>query len=439
MRMRRVAALAVLVGGWAQAQAGTVCQQAGPGVQRCAASAAEAGAPPGRIGPQAVWQRSVLPNVEARMLGWVEYNRSTCVGNSGAWTVDTAPTRGTTRTGIEQLPLNNGDCPGVLFPFNMMYYTWTDTGEANLTDSFSATWRSPSFTNAEQFDITRAHVKVESFDMASGELRLTLVGPSTLTGGVEVSFDGNPVSSAVQAFDARGPGDFSATVDRPALRPSNYNRLVARWKAVDPPLTGRLEPPQPWQVLGTIRYSQYNVPAESACPAATRNVFIVDSLESCNFTASTLRARFATQVNLNGTGNSVAHGTLKAGAATRLGRACMGSFPPGAEVNNSYLQVPDVRGSCNVPLVADTSLAVARGAPIACRRELQLVTGANANFGQRIRHDLCPACAGDFAGTDGHIDHFSGAEACSSNAVGDLGNFWSTVLPAAAQQRRNGQ
>lgn len=429
MRIRDLAVLAALVGTFGLVEAGTVCQRAGNGMLRCAASALVPGGPPGQIAPQATWARSVLPNVEARMLGWVEYNPSTCVGNSGAWTVNTAPARGTTRTGIEQLPLSNGDCPGTLFPFNMMYYTWTDTDAANLLDTFGATWQSPNFTNVERFDITRAHVQVNAFDITTGEARITLFGPTSLNGTVELVFDGTPVSSAPQVVDARGPGEFTVTVDRPALRPSSYSRLNAKWNAVDPPLSGQLDPDEPWRVLGTIRYSQYNVPSESACPAATRDVFIVDSLENCGFTASTLRTRFATQVNLNGTGSSVSHGILKAGAATRMARACAGSFPPGATVDNSYLQVADVTGSCNVPLVAEQSLATARGANIACRRDLQLVTAGNANFGQRTRHDLCPACSRDFAGTDGHIDHFSGAVACSSNAVGDLGNFWSTVLP----------
>lgn len=429
-----VAALALLAAGGAQAQ----CRTAPSGSKLCAvamkgtpsARQPSATARPGGPRPQDLWTEIVLPSTETWMLGWVEYNPFTCAANSGNWAVTVAPTRGTTRTGIEMLPLGNGDCPSISFPFNVMFYTWTDTVEENIADSFSATWSSPSFSSPERFDLTKAHVKVRGFDVATGLAELELVGPEGISGTLEATFSGTPVNAAPQTTSASfGPGATMLPIDRPALRKSDYHRLSLKWHAAAPPLTGKLEPPQAWQVLGQVRYSQYNVPQESACAGGSANVFVVDSLASCNFTAAVLQNRFALQVNLNGTGISIANGTLKAGAATRLGNACAGSFPPGATVNNSYLQVADARGSCNVPLVADVSLAVARGAGVACNRNLQLVEPSNANFGVRTRHDLCPACSRDFGGTEGHIDHFSSAAACSSNAVGDLGNYWTARTP----------
>jgi 6,7-dimethyl-8-ribityllumazine synthase len=138
-----------------------------------------------------------------------------------------------------------------------------------------------------------------------------------------------------------------------------------------------------------------------------------------------LRNRFARQVNLNGTGVSISHGTLKAGAATALGTSCAGHFPPGANEDNSYLQVADVRGACNVPLVASTSLATARHYDVSCGAPIGLVVTDNTYFGDRVRHDTCPACSRDFNGTEGHIDHYASAQACTSNGVGDLGDYWS--------------
>jgi len=381
------------------------------------------------VRPQGLWSQTVLPEIETWMLGWVEYNPASCTGDSGNWAVTTPAVRGTTRTGIEMLELDNGDCVGVLFPFNVMFYTWTDATDGVTSDLFRATWSSLSHSSAETFQLTKAHVNVRGFDLTNGLVDLELVGPSDVVGALKATFSGSPVDAVPQVSQGVYPaGVTSMLIDRTALRRSDYNSLRVNWSVSPTPPTGRLEPVQPWQVLGQVRYSQYNVPDESACTGGTGDYYVVDSLTACNFAPAVLSARFARQVNLNGTGVSASHGTLKSGAATRLGSACAGSFPPGATVDNSFVQVPDVRGSCNAVLVPDVSLAVARGAGIACGRRLQLVQTSNANFGVRARHDLCPACSRDFGGTEGHIDHFSGATACSSNAVGDLGNYWSAQL-----------
>jgi hypothetical protein len=115
---------------------------------------------PAPLTPEADRAATVFPNVEARLLGYVEYSPLTCIGNSGGWTVNTPPTRGTTRTEIVPMRLSNGDCPGILLPFNFIFYTWTSTTKTVFTDTFDATWQSPNFTMAETFNITLAHVEV---------------------------------------------------------------------------------------------------------------------------------------------------------------------------------------------------------------------------------------------------------------------------------------
>jgi hypothetical protein len=115
---------------------------------------------PAPLTPEADRAATVFPNVEARLLGYVEYSPLTCIGNSGGWTVNTPPTRGTTRTEVVPMRLSNGDCPGILMPFNFIFYTWTSAAKAVFTDTFDATWQSPNFTIAETFNITLAHIEV---------------------------------------------------------------------------------------------------------------------------------------------------------------------------------------------------------------------------------------------------------------------------------------
>ena len=111
-------------------------------------------------------------------------------------------------------------------------------------------------------------------------------------------------------------------------------------------------------------------------------------------------------------------------SATSLRRSCRGHFPDGATVNNSCLQVTGVIGSCNTALAAGTSVATHPTLNLACNANLALVQASNANYGNKTRADTCPACSGDFNGTDGHIDSYSANQACTAHDVGDLGNYW---------------
>lgn len=72
------------------------------------------------------------------------------------------------------------------------------------------------------------------------------------------------------------------------------------------------------KVLGNYLHCQCNFPAESGCSTSpARSVTIIGS-STCfaSTVSSTLRDQFASQVSLNGSGTRVAHGNLKALAAT---------------------------------------------------------------------------------------------------------------------------
>lgn len=97
----------------------------------------------------------VHPQTKTYAFALVEYNPEKCTEISpGAWTVTTAPKRGTNEFGFVTGTLGNGDCPGVTFVFGAIYYTWTSAVSTTPTDSFGATWTSPDFTGPYTFGVT---------------------------------------------------------------------------------------------------------------------------------------------------------------------------------------------------------------------------------------------------------------------------------------------
>jgi len=93
--------------------------------------------------------------VKTFLMGWTEYNIDTCESvSSGNWSYDTMPAHGTPSTEIEYDYLSNGDCPGVKFPFNEIFYTWDKDENTATTDTFNATWSTPDgeFSDPETFD-----------------------------------------------------------------------------------------------------------------------------------------------------------------------------------------------------------------------------------------------------------------------------------------------
>jgi len=89
--------------------------------------------------------------VRTFLSAWTEYNPSTCQDiDQGAWTDVTLPKHGDYSTDTIMSTLNNGDCPGVQFPFAAIYYTWSKDKQATK-DKFSATWNSIDYSEPETF------------------------------------------------------------------------------------------------------------------------------------------------------------------------------------------------------------------------------------------------------------------------------------------------
>ena len=90
-----------------------------------------------------------------KVIGWTSLKSTPpCTEDStGEYTVLTAPKHGELSYGIVYLPLKDGSCPGVLFPFNSARYIWTDPDQSVLEDTFSLGW-SASNTSVETTNVT---------------------------------------------------------------------------------------------------------------------------------------------------------------------------------------------------------------------------------------------------------------------------------------------
>lgn len=385
--------------------------------------------------PSAAYAYVVLPNKVQMLQGWVEYNPSTCeLVSSGAWSLDSEPENGVVTYTTESFELGNGDCPGTTFPFAVINYTWTSTEESEKYDSFPATWTSESFIQNEFFALALGGATATAVDLSipTDTVSAFISGPADASGTLELAFNGTDgATSSTTTTQPYAPGSYSIGLDRTALTKDDYESLTVKWNASTPPVATTYRQAGVWRVLGTVRYSQYNTPTESSCTSGGPvTVWVVDSLENCNFSEGTLNSTFVSQTQLNGTGESISYGYVKPAAATALRRYCAGQFPPGANNDNTFLQVDSVTGTCNTAVTADSSVAVYPSpyrnaqAPLRCADKLQLVDSSNANFATRTVDDYCPACAGDFGGTDGHIDSYTDNQACTAHDVNDLGNFW---------------
>jgi hypothetical protein len=451
MYLRIISLVVVMVTAWTPSRALSSCRGTDASM-RCATAAAafERGTVPeqkkgGGRHPEADRDAIVMPNVDTLLVGWVEYSPLFCTGDSGQWVVTVPPKHGTTSSKIDMRELNNGDCPGILFPFNFIVYTWTDTVPKNKTDAFDATWTSASFVEMEHFDITKAHIEVQSVDLSNtGNVVVNIVAPDEISGTLTAKFIGDPISSSPQTTtEVFSAGSATMRIDRPALRKSLYSQLNMTWNTGTPDLQERFKPGTPWNVQGMTRYTQYNIPHESECAAGVTDAWIVDSPDTCNFTKTTLKPIFLDEVIENGTGLSLSYGYVASGEATRIISRCnkIKPSPPDAKPGNSFVQVDRPVGSClrRTPLVEGNSLAVfpaplRRGTgssdeSLVCGDHMQLVKKNNVNFAERTVADTCPKCNIGLGGQETHIDALSGNPSCrGQGSATDLGNFWTVRI-----------
>ena len=337
---------------------------------------------------------------------------------------------------------NNGQYTAMSTPLN---YSWS-SGSSSIASIVSggatntATWHgvsggnTTSYLNVQVQNNTRnacvvnggvnvfsATVTGES--LSQGTVGVNLSGPSSAVGALTVSLVGSSNTYTVAyGSGSVGPGSYTVTLNRPAIAADLYSSVKVDWKVASQDVSGSTG--IKWKVLGLIRHSQYNTPAENSCSGSPNNAWIIN-LSSCSFKPISLRSDFISQVYINGTGVSGSYGILKYTPGTK--NQC--AYPAGANDSNTFLQVSSITGSCNTML--DTSSVATNPNPVTdvttfgCHDNLSLVTSANQlQSPLKFPEDFCFACNSGFNGTNGHIDNYSSNPSCSGHSVGDYGNFW---------------
>jgi len=446
----------------AHAAGGLACQPASPNSPACAQVRVVRHAHPVSTTDQYAWafensppgylyfySYTVLPSLPTILQDALAYDPFSCtVVSLGSWAVNSQPQSGNVFFDTVYSYLGNGDCPTTQFPFAAIGYTWTSTNVDSSSDNLAATWSSTatSDTYSDNFKLNLAAAKVTNVDLSNqaSPIAISIPQPTDLFGSVdaagtlEFDFVGTNSTVVLSSPTTYAPGSYLIAFDRTQLTKDIYSSLIVKWNASNPAVGSTYTPASAWNVLGTVRYSQYNTPAESVCQGTPITEWLVDSTTSCDFAQITLDSTFASQVNLNGIGASLSYGLVQTAVATSLKnpQTCKGKYPTGATLQNTYLQVPTVTGACNQPLIPNSSVATFKGSRnqpptdpnyklLRCGSGLQLVNiDYDTNFGADLVEDSCPACNANYNGTQGHIDSYSSNIACSSNSVGDLGNFW---------------
>jgi hypothetical protein len=160
----------------------------------------------------------VVLNQPALLSAWVEYFSSNCtLDSSGSWAINTAPKKGMTSTAILNAELGNGDCPGVTFPFNALYYTWTAQAEQGAKDKLTATWSTPDgeFNEEESFILVLESLVITSpaadEQDALDQSNYTATSPVSFTAQAADTTTAISWSAELQYATSRGKGAYSST------------------------------------------------------------------------------------------------------------------------------------------------------------------------------------------------------------------------------------
>lgn len=268
---------------------------------------------------------------------------------------------------------------------------WYDDGTPDEGGGGSGT-QDPVVVNVTEASITENQVAVQ-------------LSPWFLSGRLLVEAVRSDDSRAVLSDDTRAGGNYTFSFRNDSLAEGAYTYVRATWSAFGPNAAVHPNGTRPviFQVLGSDRHSQYNVPYEGTCTAGrvAREVFT----SPCSGLYQTfLKYDFANQVDLNGTGVSETVGILH----TAAGTSCSGQ---GAH----YYNIPSVTGK-DGRAVDDTTVAKRTQHPHLNLDDQVFLAGAP---GIRLKTvtDACPGCA------ERQLDNFNTVAACSGNAVGDYGNF----------------
>lgn len=365
---------------------------------------------------------TVFRNKQELIAGFNEHNPLTCLENTiGDWNLTVFPQQGMVTYGIEYAPSIYGDCPGILFRYNTINYTWNNSNPSITFDNLNATWRGIRDTVNVTLNISLASIKITSADLIGNNIHVNIDGPLNSRGILTVTAQGINENVTMQANGGAPafPGGWDIMLPRPNLPLDVYRTLKAEWAASAPAITSTYTLATPWTVFGLVQHTQYNTPEESQCGGIYKSVYIFSA--DCSYQKIQVKSQFAAQVENTGTGISSAVGLIRV-----LGENCAANKPALANRYNSFILASKVEGACLNSLVPDTSVAVYPNPKPAgqCTDNRLFVTFENVTQSVAEVDDYCPACRMHPLGFDNHIDHYSSSNACR---LFNLENFWTAT------------
>lgn len=196
----------------------------------------------------------------------------------------------------------------------------------------------------------------------------------------------------------------------PSGNNGEFTQIKAKWKVNDKDNEDTYD--YHFKVLGNYRHSQYNTPDESHSTCGGGNVNVCFSTSACAYSTGTMHSTFQSQVNLNGSGRSLAHGNVQPEGY------CISHHPPAANCQGVrvYRQNATIRTSCGNTNLNNSTVAVRRDHPDlgrnngGCGRRICVYT-----VGIKTVTDDCPGC------TMSQCDNFTTDGRCTG--ISDHGNY----------------
>jgi hypothetical protein len=261
-------------------------------------------------------------------------------------------------------------------------------------------------------------VEVLSADVTQDKIQVRL-GPTNTSGTLKLELRG-PNTHTIREVN-RNAGTFDETFDIPNLpNRTEFTSVRATWTVDSCSVTADLN--YHIKVHGDVRHSVYNTPYESQCATGgTSNVQITRVVgNTCTYTPATLNSTFKSQLDINGSGISSAHGALQVEALA----VCLNNAPAGFQ-GSLYRAVTNIRPACG-GTINDGQVASFRasigGDPLRCGARVfihRLGTGLGTI---KTVTDNCPAC-GPSPTFARQLDNYTTRQACNPRAFVDLGNF----------------
>ena len=316
-------------------------------------------------------------------------------------------------------------------------------------------------------------IVTDTSDIMDGVVTVKLTAPSGTSGDLDLYVHGENYDPD-KDFANLSPGSQKLDLDLEWIPADIYSTADGTWNATVPDVLGTQAVSIPeyrlstqWGYFRLVRFTQYNTPNEGAagggaCKEGKGRAWLVAPIPGtatgsvkkknykvkCTFEEITdpqLNAQFIQQTWINGTGISISQGYLQnavaqnLGDVTYVGIGCT-NYPNqdvigyGPNNGNTFaITSPtasgEVTGACG-PLVPGESAAaptrrLSGVIKVGCGTDIEQLNmddGHNNSVATRTIADICPDCNKTKlnGNADGHIDSYTGSDACTGHATLDL-------------------